>query len=88
MIVLHRLVQQHLLGLALVPAAAGPPDGPVTTPKVARVEAAASIAARAAADTAMSHRRCPLTRTPPGSRAIRHPDQRPVDRAHLQVPYR
>ena len=63
-VVLQRLVQQHLLGLALVPAAAGAaPDGPVATPKVARVEAA-TAAAPAAAGTGRSHRRCPPTRTP------------------------
>ena len=38
--VLDCLVQQHLLGLALVPAAAGAaPDGPAATARVARVEA-------------------------------------------------
>ena len=86
-VVLQRLVQQHLLGLALVPARAGAgrPGGHAeggaggggADPQLAQLRVRRGVIGGA---------RRPERR--PVRRAVRRPDQRPVDRAHLQVPHR
>ena len=86
-VVLQRLVQQHLLGLALVPGAAGAgrPGGHAEggagggggDPQLAQLRVRGRIIRGA---------RRPERR--PVRRGVRHPDQRPVDRADLQVAHR
>jgi hypothetical protein len=86
-VVLQRLIQQYLLGLALVPAAAGPgraghhaqggAGGGAGDPQLTQLRERGRIVRGARRPERL-----------PVGRAVRHADQRPVDRAHLQVPGR
>ena len=86
-VVLQRLVQQHLLGLALVPGAAGAgrPGGHAEggagggggDPQLPQLRERRGIVGGARRPERL-----------PGGSAVRHPDQRPVDRADLQVSHR
>src|SRR6266536_1730896 len=86
-VVLQRLVQQRLLGLALVPGAAGAgrPGGHAEggagggggDPQLPQLRERRGIVGGARRPERL-----------PGGSAVRHPDQRPVDRAGLQVSHR